>query len=107
MLPEVAGFDWDDGNRGKCQNHGVSVAVIEGLFQWPIAVFPDPEHSSREERFKAIGRAENGRYVLVVFTLRSVRDDTLIRPISARYMHAKESEYYEKEIARAAQRRGS
>jgi hypothetical protein len=32
-------------------------------FRGPIAVF-------REERFKAIGRAENGRGVLIVFTLR-------------------------------------
>jgi uncharacterized DUF497 family protein len=40
------------------------------LFRSPIAVFPDPEHSAREERFKAIGRTEDGRGVLIVFTLR-------------------------------------
>ena len=100
----VAAFDWDAGNRDKCQKHGVSIAVIESLFHSPIAVFPDPAHSDREEQFKAIGRTEDGRSVLIVFTLRMRNGETLIRPISARYMRRKESEYYEKEIARTAQR---
>jgi uncharacterized DUF497 family protein len=100
----VVGFDWDDGNGEKCQKHGVSTAVIESLFHGPIAVFPDPTHSVREERFKAIGRAENGRGVLIVFTLRVHEGQALIRPISARYMRQKESEYYEKEAAKAAER---
>src|SRR5579884_806660 len=64
MLLTVAAFDWDAGNRDKRQKHGLSIAVIESLFGSPIAVFPDPAHSEREERFKAIGRAENGRGVL-------------------------------------------
>jgi ribonuclease toxin BrnT of type II toxin-antitoxin system len=55
MDPKVAGFDWDEANRGKCQKHGVSVDEIEAAFQKPIAVVPDPRHSQREERFKAIG----------------------------------------------------
>ena len=25
----AASFDWDDGNRRKCQKHGLSVAEIE------------------------------------------------------------------------------
>src|SRR5260370_28929712 len=29
---EIAGFDWDEGNRSKCQKHGVSRAVIESMF---------------------------------------------------------------------------
>jgi hypothetical protein len=73
----------------------------------PPEVLPDPEHSDREERFKAIGRTEDRRVVLIVFTL-GVRDgETLIRPISARYMRRKESDYYEKEAAEAANRRRS
>ena len=107
MALVVAGFDWDCGNRNKCQKHGVSVAVIESLFRGSIAVLPDPAHSAREERFKAIGRAEYGRGVLIVFTLRVHGGETLIRPISARYMRRKESDYYEKEAAKASQRRGS
>jgi len=105
MALVVAGFDWDRGNRNKCQKHGVSVAVIESLFRGSIAVLPDPAHSAREERFKAIGRAEYGRGVLIVFTLREHDGVTLIRPISARYMRRKESEYYEEEAAKTADRR--
>jgi uncharacterized DUF497 family protein len=89
----VAGFDWDAGNREKCQKHGVSVRDIEGLFARTIAIQPDP--SVIEQRFRAIGRTEGGRYVFLVFTLRKRKDDTLIRPISARYMHSKEITLYE------------
>jgi hypothetical protein len=70
----------------------------------PLAVFPDPEHSGTEERFKAIGRTDDGRGVLIVFTLRRREDDTFIRPVSARSMHGKEVEYYEREIAKAEKR---
>ncbi len=98
---KIAGFDWDLGNRAKCAKHGVTVAEIEGLFRGPVSVFPDPAHSTTEERFKAIGRTEAGRMVFVVFTLRTLRERTLIRPISARYMHHKEIAAYEEEASKA------
>ena len=88
----------------KCQRHGVLTAVIESLFRAPVGVFPDLEHSGREGRFKAIGRTEDGRAVFVVFTLRERDGETLIRPISARYMCRKEIDYYEKEVAEARNR---
>ena len=102
----VAGFNWDKGNRDKCQKHGVSLVVVESLFCGPLAVFPDPVHSETEERFKAIGRTGDGRGVLVVFTLRIRGEDTFIRPVSARYMHQKEVEHYEEEVARTEKRYG-
>jgi uncharacterized DUF497 family protein len=104
MVPLVAGFEWDEANREKCRKHGISVAAIESLFQRPVAVFPDPAHSRGETRFKAIGRTGEARHVLIVFTLRERDDETFIRPISARYMHAKEIEYYEKEAAKFEKR---
>ena len=104
MDPRVAGFDWDDANRDKCQKHGISVAAIESLFRRPIAVVPDPTHSRGETRFKAIGKTDDARSVLTVFTLRKRGDETFIRPISARYMHAKEIKYYEKEAAKIEKR---
>lgn len=104
---KVAGFDWDIGNEEKCQKHGVSLSAIESLFHRPLAVFPDPAHSAQEERFKAIGRTDDARGVLIVFTLRQRSGAIFIRPISARYMHRKEIAYYEEEAAKAAQRRGS
>lgn len=89
-------FDWDSGNREKCQSHGVSIGEIEALFARPVAVFPDPAHSLREERFIAVGVTDDRRHVFVVFTLRRRENHDVIRPISARYMHRKEIEHYEK-----------
>lgn len=100
----VAGFEWDKGNRDKCQKHGVTIAAIESLFYRPLAVFPDPAHSRIEERFKAIGWSNDGRGVLIVFTLRKKGRDTFIRPVSARHMHRKEIEHYEKEAAKTEKR---
>jgi len=77
------------------------LAAIEGLFHGPLAVFPDPAHSAAEERFKAIGCTDDGREVFIVFTLRKQDAGRLIRPLSARYVHRKEVEHYEKEAAKA------
>jgi uncharacterized DUF497 family protein len=79
---------------------------IEALFSKAVAVFPDPDHSQHEERFKAIGSTRQGRHVFLVFTMRKRGGRTLIRPISARYMHRKEVEHYEKEASQASQRQG-
>jgi len=99
MILHATGFDWDRGNRAKCEKHGLSAAVIEGLFTRPLAILPDAAHSQRENRFRAIGRTEKGRGVFIIFTLRrkSKNEDLLIRPISARYMHKKEIDAFEKE----------
>ncbi|RAI45564.1 BrnT family toxin [Rhodoplanes roseus] len=96
---EFSGFDWDPGNRTKCQKHGVSLAEIESLFRGRMRVAPDPAHSVAEERFKAIGRTREGRHVFVVFTLRERDGDVLIRPVSARYMHRQEVWHYEEETS--------
>jgi len=50
---------------------GLSLDEIESLFRRPLVVFPDPAHSAGETRFKAIGRTDEGRSVLIVFTLRA------------------------------------
>jgi hypothetical protein len=94
---QADGFDWDRGNQAKCEKHGLSIAVIESLFTQALAILPDAAHSLRERRFRAIGRTEKGRAVFIVFTTRRKGDELLIRPISARYMHKKEIEVYEKE----------
>jgi uncharacterized protein len=96
-MPEtVAGFDWDDGNRGKCCKHGVTLEEIESAFRGgTLRVFPDPGHSRSETRYLGIARVASGRHVLMAFTYREVERQRLIRPISARFMHAKEVKHYE------------
>jgi len=82
----------------------MSIAAIEAMFRRPVAIFRDAAHSRDEERFKAIGETDAGRSVVIVFTLRQREGESFIRPISARYMHAKEIANYEEEAAKAAQR---
>lgn len=48
-----------------------------------------------EPRMRAIGKTKAGRYVFLVFMKREIRGKTWLRPISARYMHAKEVAHYE------------
>lgn len=85
-------FEWDEGNRQKCRKHGVTQEEIEAVLSGPTrCIAPDIKHSGTEQRFVAIGRSPAGRPIFVVFTLRG----DLIRPLSARYMHAKEVQRYE------------
>lgn len=87
-LAEVTGFQWDAGNVEKNWiRHAVSVAGCEQLFfNEPLVVASDEKHARAETRFHALGQTNDGRRLLVVFTLR----DTLIRVISAREMSRRE-----------------
>jgi uncharacterized DUF497 family protein len=104
ILQGVSGFEWDKGNRKKCQKHGVSIDALESAFYGTMSIFPDPAHSQGEERFIGIGKTDEERNVFVAFTLRHHEGETFIRPVSARYMHRKEVEHYEKEITKTKNR---
>ncbi|MDA8049519.1 MAG: BrnT family toxin [Rhodospirillales bacterium] len=97
-MPEAyAEFDWDEANLGKCHRHGITAAEIEDLLRANPRIAPDPKHSATEQRFIAVGRNAAGRPVFVAFTTRRIAGRLLVRPISARYMHAKEIARYEAE----------
>src|SRR5277367_4291591 len=96
MNLRTSGFDWDGGNRSKCQEHGVSIAEIEALFMCGPRVAPDPKHSADEDRLIAVGKTGAGRPLFVAFTMRAKECRPLIRPVTARYMHAREMAAYEK-----------
>jgi hypothetical protein len=54
-LPRVIGFEWDEGNSRKNEQHGVSMAEAEQVFfNSPLLVLPDPRHSEAEQRFHAV-----------------------------------------------------
>jgi uncharacterized DUF497 family protein len=93
---ELAGFDWDDGNWPKCGKHGVSREEIEEVLLGAPAVMADPFPG--EPRMRAIGKTATGRTVFLVFMLREIDGLTLLRPVSARYMHRKEVEHYDGKI---------
>jgi uncharacterized protein len=85
---KVVGFDWDKGNWPKCGKHGVTRAEIEQVFTGEPLVMPDPFPD--EPRLRAIGRTKGGRHLFLVFMFREVEGQSLIRPISARFMHDEE-----------------
>ena len=97
--PTIAGFAWDRGNLAKCQAHGLTIAEVEGVFTSPHRIYPDLGHSAAETRFFAIGNGSGTRPIFAAFTLRTRGGKRMIRPISARYMHRKESEAYDQAIA--------
>lgn len=92
---KISGFDWDSGNWPKCQKNGVSREEIEEVFTGNPAVMPDP--FPEEPRMRAIGKTNAGRYVFVVFLPREINGQVKLRPISARYMHQKEIDHYERQ----------
>jgi uncharacterized protein len=91
-------FDWDDGNREKCRKHGMTIAEIESILREPLALTADLAHSGLEERFIAIGRTASGRFAFVAFTRRTRGERILLRPVSARFMHAREVRRYEQAL---------
>jgi uncharacterized DUF497 family protein len=100
MELRVSGFDWDEGNRAKCQKHGLSIAQVEAFFTYGPRIAPDRKHSADEDRFIAVGRIAR-RPVFVAFTIRVKDKRRFIRPVMARFMHAKEVAAYEEESAPA------
>jgi len=92
---QTTGFDWDAGNWPKCGKHGVSREEIEQVLADTPFVMTDP--FPNEPRWRAIGKTRQGRYVFLVFMLLKTGDTSKIRPISARYMHPKEVDHYERQ----------
>jgi hypothetical protein len=88
VLAGVAGFQWDEGNSEKnWRRHKVTQAEAEQVFfNRPLVVAPDPQHSSEEIRYFALGRSNEGRHLTIVFT----RRDDLLRVVSARPMSSRE-----------------
>lgn len=93
-IKETKQFQWDHGN--ECKNsdkHNVSKEEAEQVFfNQPLLLLEDKAHSQVEMRFHALGRTDNNRKLHIVFTIRINQ----IRVISARSMHKKERECYEK-----------
>jgi uncharacterized DUF497 family protein len=97
MNEGLAGIEWDDGNWPKCAKYGVSRAEVEQVLTGDVFVLPDRSGNMTEARFNAVGQNTQGRYVFIVFAFRQRGVVRFIRPISARYMHAKEALTYERQ----------
>jgi len=94
-LDHIVGFDWDEGNARKNEKHGVSQSEAEQMFfDVKLLMVADANHSADEPRYHALGTTLDGRRLHATFTLRS--NGTRIRVISARDMHRKERQIYER-----------
>lgn len=91
-LAACTGFQWDEDNADKnWDSHRVLRTEAEQVFfNRPVFVAPDHGHSRQEPRYAALGRTDNGRRLLVVFTVR----ETVVRVISVRDMSRKERAIY-------------
>ncbi len=94
FFKDCIGFDWDEGNKTKSEEkHSVAWWECEQVFfNVPLIVSNDLKHSTVEERFYSLGVTNTNRKLFMVFTIRN----KLVRVISARDMHKKERDFYEK-----------
>ena len=90
FLPDVQGFQWDDGNAAKnWARHQVSQTEAEQVFlNRPLVVVAAP--FKNEPRQFALGHTDAGRLLTVVFTVRG----SLLRVISVRPMSRRERRGY-------------
>jgi uncharacterized DUF497 family protein len=81
--------------RSNLAKHGVSFEEAATVFGDPLSLtIPDPQHSLAEKRYITMGRAFNGKLLVVVHTERGDN----IRIISARRASRRECKFHEEEI---------
>lgn len=95
-------FSWDTAKAIRnVRKHGVSFEEAATVFADPEALdWQDAEHSVAEPRSKRLGRSAVGRVLLLVYTIRRVKDGKeTIRIISARQASRKERQAYSRQPA--------
>ncbi len=88
-------FEWDEAKAAEnLKKHKVAFDEAATVFGDLLSVtFPDPDHSTEEDRFIIIGTSDQGRVLIVSPTDREDR----IRIISARRATRRERKGYEEE----------
>jgi uncharacterized DUF497 family protein len=90
-------FFWDTAKaRRNQEKHGVTFSEATTIFADPRALdWQDVQHSERELRSKRPGKSTLGRVLLVVYTIRRVKNEKeTVRIIIARQASRKEREAY-------------
>jgi uncharacterized DUF497 family protein len=90
---KIEGFEWDKGNHEKNdKKHGVTRDECEQMFlNQPLRFFDDEVHSKNEERYGVLGKTNEGRRLVALFTIRKNK----IRVISTRDQGKKDRKIYE------------
>lgn len=86
-------FEWNpDKAKLNLEKHGVSFQEAATVFNDPLSVtFPDPDHSTGENRYVIIGISRFGQLLVVAHTDRGDK----VRIISARKATRQERRFYE------------
>lgn len=86
-------FEWDAKKaRENLRKHNISFPEATSIFLDPLSItVPDPQHSSAEHRYIAIGLSGQGRLLVLVYT----EQGSNIRVISARKATSAERKRYE------------
>jgi uncharacterized DUF497 family protein len=89
----MVNFEWDPGKaRQNRRKHRVSFHEAATVFGDPFSVtYPDPDHSTSEQRFITVGMSSAGRVLIVAHADRN----EIIRIISARKTTQRERKQYE------------
>jgi hypothetical protein len=90
-------FSWDTGKaETNLKKHGVSFEEAATVFSDTDALdWDDPDHSQNEHRSKRLGATVSGRIVILVYTLRRLKNGKeTVRIISARQASSKERKAY-------------
>jgi uncharacterized DUF497 family protein len=82
-------------NVGHVARHGVHPEEVEEAVERAHAIIPAKDMHG-EKRSKLFGRPADGRYLVVVFTIRNDR----LRPVTAHTMNQRERKIYAPEIDR-------
>jgi uncharacterized DUF497 family protein len=96
--PFVYSFEWDPAKASEnLAKHAVAFEAAAGVFRDPLALTVyDSEHSEAEERWATVGRAEDGKVLVVSHTFEETGATTAtVRIISAREAKRRERENYE------------
>ena len=91
-------FDWDPRKAAvNAEKHGVTFEAAMTVFLDPVALDgPDLVHSALEARRLRLGRAVDGRVLMVAYALRRGNDDAeKVRLISARRASRRERTAYD------------
>lgn len=91
-VAKATAFDWDEGDATKnWTRHAVTqVECEQPFFNDPLLLVGNDAHSGREPRSFALGHTDDGRLLLIVFTIRG----SSIRVISARPISRREREVF-------------
>jgi uncharacterized DUF497 family protein len=96
----AAEFEWDRGNIEKnWERHRVAyVECEEVLLNGQLIISKDKAHSATEDRYRVLGKTDEGRVLFLAFTVRGDK----MRVITARDANKKERKAYEEAKRSAA-----